>query len=886
VSPNNLSDARKLVRSGRKWVVERPDEAILRLQDALKLVRLAKGPEGTDLEIEALTALAGAYVGRQGASHADDIEAAIRCYKQALHHIYKRPRSERKKEGSLIDRIRASLAVAYDARILGSNEENINQILVYTDSLDLDSKKDTELRARAKLIRGKAFRDRSQGFFFDQDVALNFMSDALKLLNKREAPEYWAEAHFQIGKTLLGANGSMSEVSWKDAEKHFQSALKVYDRQVHPLKFAMVEEQLGHYYLRCEREMDGQFREEALGHYSISVQHLSPENNPREWANVHVAIARLALDGGIYALKTAVSHFEAALGALKPSENGAARLSVLQELAHVYLSGRKWQEALPRFEEALEVAKTVLREAHTLEGRRTAAKDISGLANGFAYCLYQLERLDEAVVTLESGKAWLLSEKLEWTDNEDSRLSALERKRLTILYREIQKLESTQYGGIGAIETSDRLEVLRKRLASTTARLQGKRQSSPQELPQLSEWSSAEPGTAVVMPLITLAGSVLFVLSQGNRSVERENVIPLPNLTTEEINAWLIGGRELNGWLPSYQQRIEGAEQQDAWRATMLKVCGSLWETIISKLRDRLRELNVTSIVMLPGAGLQFLPIHAASWVDEKQTRYFIDEVAVSYAPSATIWSVSKRRVHAHEINGVSLIAGVGQYESLPPLSSVKDELEMVGAALDSSVLLDGEATAKRVLQRMPGSSIIHIACHGAAWALGGTAFKLEWEAPAVLNFSQGGLTFQNILSQDLRHVRLVCLSACETGLVDASLAWDEFEGLANVFLQAGASSIVSSLWSVDDRSTALLMYRFYENLKLRGHAPPVALRESQLWLRDCTRKSLGALYETMLQAGRSQFMDAYTELMLGGDGEEQPYAHPFYWASFTYTGA
>jgi hypothetical protein len=49
----------------------------------------------------------------------------------------------------------------------------------------------------------------------------------------------------------------------------------------------------------------------------------------------------------------------------------------------------------------------------------------------------------------------------------------------------------------------------------------------------------------------------------------------------------------------------------------------------------------------------------------------------------------------------------------------------------------------------------------------------------------------------------------CETGLSDPSSTSDEYIGLPSGFLKAGSSSIVSSLWSVDDFATALLMIRF-----------------------------------------------------------------------------
>ena len=73
----------------------------------------------------------------------------------------------------------------------------------------------------------------------------------------------------------------------------------------------------------------------------------------------------------------------------------------------------------------------------------------------------------------------------------------------------------------------------------------------------------------------------------------------------------------------------------------------------------------------------------------------------------------------------------------------------------------------------------------------------------------------------------LTVLSACETGM---SAVWegDELLGLARGFLYAGTPSLLVSLWTVNDRSTAKLMRRFYEGLN-RNLSKSRALQEAVL---------------------------------------------------------
>ena len=77
--------------------------------------------------------------------------------------------------------------------------------------------------------------------------------------------------------------------------------------------------------------------------------------------------------------------------------------------------------------------------------------------------------------------------------------------------------------------------------------------------------------------------------------------------------------------------------------------------------------------------------------------------------------------------------------------------------------------------------------------------------------------------------VGLLVLSACETSL-GAPSPGDEIVGFNRAFLAAGVGALVSTLWSVNDQATALLMAVFYSELRA-GHPPADALRTAQLKL-------------------------------------------------------
>jgi CHAT domain-containing protein len=121
-------------------------------------------------------------------------------------------------------------------------------------------------------------------------------------------------------------------------------------------------------------------------------------------------------------------------------------------------------------------------------------------------------------------------------------------------------------------------------------------------------------------------------------------------------------------------------------------------------------------------------------------------------------------------------------------------------------------------------------------------------------NLRRGGLSDDGILTAleasglNLWGPKLVVLSACDTGL--GEVRNDEgVYGLRRAFVQAGAESLVMSLWPVGDYSTRNLMISYYKNLRL-GLGRGAALRQVQLDLLKRNR-----------------------------------HLHPFYWANFIQSG-
>jgi len=100
---------------------------------------------------------------------------------------------------------------------------------------------------------------------------------------------------------------------------------------------------------------------------------------------------------------------------------------------------------------------------------------------------------------------------------------------------------------------------------------------------------------------------------------------------------------------------------------------------------------------------------------------------------------------------------------------------------------------------------------------------------------SEGKLIDGFVGLHDIYHLRaplLVVMSACETAL-GKDVQGEGLVGLTRGFMYAGASSVVATLWKVDDDATAELMRLFYSNMLQHGMNPGEALRAAQNSIRQ-----------------------------------------------------
>ena len=302
-----------------------------------------------------------------------------------------------------------------------------------------------------------------------------------------------------------------------------------------------------------------------------------------------------------------------------------------------------------------------------------------------------------------------------------------------------------------------------------------------------------EPGETLVDYF--LAGESLYALVMNGTAVTGVK-LPAQDLA-EQIRA--------------FRMAIEAGEAAQAQGR-------ALYDRLIRPLQGSIQGQKLT---LCPHGALHYVPF--AALLDGQQ--YLIDRYSVRVMPSASAL-VYLKTDKPQKAGKVLALGNPDLGDAKYDLPNAQAEAEQVAQMYpDSRALVRGQAS-KAAVRDLGGSfAILHFASHAS--------FDADAPLASGLYLARGGEADGRLTVRELYGMRLdaqlVTLSACQTGLGKV-LSGDEVIGLTRGFLYAGARTIVSSLWSVQDRATAELMIHFYRNLA--GHDQREALRLAQIATR------------------------------------------------------
>lgn len=288
----------------------------------------------------------------------------------------------------------------------------------------------------------------------------------------------------------------------------------------------------------------------------------------------------------------------------------------------------------------------------------------------------------------------------------------------------------------------------------------------------------------------------------------------------------------------------ELTEEIDAIRKTLMlrdskefKVAGqTLYGELIQPLEGMIASKNLT---IVPHGAIHYLPFYALY----SGENFLIDNYSIRVLPSGSVMKFLKNS----KKDQAGTILAFGNPNLGDPIYDLPGaEKEAIAVTRDqpnSKLFMRGQATETRAKQLGEHFRYVHFATHATFDAEKPLASGLLMTADGA---NDGVLTVGELY--DLRlNADLVALSACETALGKVA-SGDDVVGFTRGFLYAGARSIVSSLWKVDDQATSILMQEFYKQLQIDDKRE--ALRAAQLKVKNTYN------------------------------------SHPYYWAAFQITGA
>jgi CHAT domain-containing protein/Flp pilus assembly protein TadD len=465
--------------------------------------------------------------------------------------------------------------------------------------------------------------------------------------------------------------------------------------------------------------------------------------------------------------------------------------------------------------------------------------------------LVEAGRSAEAFHVLERGRARSF---LTLLADRDIRLSDLppelvaERRRVNAEYDRVQ----AQLAGLSAGRDGAEIERITGELSDLRIRQEEILDRMRGESPRSAALHDPKPLDLAGVRATLDPGTVLLEYAVGG---ERSWVFAVDGSDELSVFPIALGAKKLREEVEGFRVLLKDPGSDDAEIKSRAR---RLYDLLVRPAEARIA--GAQRILVSPDGPLHTLAFAALVSGD----RYFVERKPIHNVLSATVYAElarsrrpwgdpGKERLAAfgNPIYGSampSVFAAVQRGRALAPLPFSGREVEAIaGLYPRAEVYLGSDATEEKVKSLGSGAQLVHFACHGllderfplnSALALTVPEQKAEGQDNGLL---QAWEIFESVrLDADL-----VTLSACGTAL-GREMGGEGLVGLTRAFQYAGARSVLASLWSVSDASTARFMQSFYGHLR-NGETKDEALRAAQM--------------------------------------ESIPDSHPFHWAAFQLTG-
>ncbi|WP_026794942.1 CHAT domain-containing protein [Planktothrix mougeotii] len=873
--------------------------------------------------------LAIAYSYRIKGEKADNIERAIAACKSALE-IYTRAAFPEQWAGT-----QNNLAIAYSYRIKGEKADNVERaIAAYQAALEIRTRAAfPEQWAETQNNLANAYNNRIKGEKAENiEVAIAAYKAALEIRTRAAFPERWAMTQNNLATAYWNRIKGEKADNIERAIAAYQAALEIRTRAAFPEQWAETQNNLANaYWSRIKGEKADNI-ERAIAACKSALEIYTRAAFPEQWADTqnNLANAYWSRIKGEKAenIEQVIAFYQAALEIRTRAALPYNYVETSFNLGLAYQASQQWQFAYDTFYNAIETVEEI--RAGIVKGgdadKQKLAEEWQKLYQRMVEVCIELKNYTAAIEYVERSKTRNLVELLATRDLypkgdiPQTVLDELDRLRRDIETEqrrlEIEERTRNSFGdgttgerspNIAALQTPppdrSRLNELRQQLDDLITR-----DITPID-PDFRLTQKVEPipfsdiqaltgdNTAILEWYILSDRFVVFIVTPPPSPSSRRDggEVKLWQSTPEDYNA-------LRTWADDYLNAYRTDKQQ--WQNTLNSRLQGLGEILhFDQLLNAIGE-KCDSLVLIPNRFLHLFPLHALPISQQKPTiakgglggSILMDLFpgGVSYAPSCQLLQTAKNRQRP-DFSQLFAIQNPTK-----DLAYTDLEVNSIRTYFNPSHILVHENAKKTTFNEqqttLKTANCHHFSCHGyfnfenpilSALLFADCYLEpapspldpsrhLRLEKGQTLDLSEC-LTLGDVFTLDLRCCRLVTLSACETGLIDFQSNSDEYIGLPSGFLVAGSTNVVSSLWSVSDISTAILMIRFYQLLR-EGEEVAIALNHAQNWLRNATKAELLAWIDP---GNKMQLRQSLKKI----EDHEKPFASSYYWAAFCAIG-
>jgi len=330
------------------------------------------------------------------------------------------------------------------------------------------------------------------------------------------------------------------------------------------------------------------------------------------------------------------------------------------------------------------------------------------------------------------------------------------------------------------------------------------------EIPQIQEVQNSIIDDSTNLIQYYNAEDSLYLLNITHDNVELVTS-PRPKELEEDVEKFLsyIGNKDSLEFKAEYFK--------------FLKLSHKLYQQLYEPIKAKRKN----TIVVGDGP-ISYLPFEALVKNDDLSSpQYLIEDHSFSFASSVSVLQKMKSK-KANKFNSLLVVCPEDFEDVNLELLLISDkEVESLKKISDCKILKQKEATLKNFTKESLDYDVIHFSSHSGV----NQETKQPWIA-----FQDSIIELNEIYKMNL-NASLVTLSSCKS--FDGQYqAGEGINSLARAFLFANASSVIGSLWNLNEVSGYEILNTFYSNLKNEQNKPE-ALRHAKLkYIRDNPYKS------------------------------------------------